>query len=228
MHMLFRSCFKLAASLTAIVVSALSPAVKADPLQPWPNIVVIVPLSSGWQASGEGIGRVADDAKTSQLETRIQLGRALSKNVTVWVGWVHFENYNPHAADGHEDQAVEQLSWNLGSIGPVRLVSRTRLEERFVSNFDGTNWRWRQQLRAMLPLSGKVGPTAVLWAEPFISLNRTGAQPHTLDQLRTFAGVTFPVTHHIDLEIGYLNQRIYRPITTIVNSAIPMILTVRL
>ena len=200
----------------------------AAPVQPWPNALLIAPLAPGWQASAEAVERVADEARPSQLETRLQVGHALSKCVMVWAGWVRFENYLRHAANTHENQAVEQINWNMGTIGPVRLATRTRLEQRLVSGVDQTSWRWRQQLRAALPLHGSHGPSAILWAEPFLSHNRTGAQSHTLDQLRTFAGVTFPVTRRIDLEIGYLNQRIYRPATTIVNDAIPMILTVRL
>jgi hypothetical protein len=67
-----------------------------------------------------------------------------------------------------------------------------------------------------------------LWIEPFIALNETTAQRRTLDQLRSFAGIAIPVTPRVDLEVGYLNQRIYRLNTTIVNHAVPIVLTVRL
>jgi hypothetical protein len=191
-------------------------------------VLVNAAVAKDWNVSGEVIGRVADDSRTSQLETRVQAGHAFSKAVTAWVGWVHIASYNPHAPNGREDQAVEQLNWNIASLGSLRISTRTRLEQRFIQGVDATSLRWRQQVRAALALGSKRAPSAVVWTEPFVALNRTGAQHHTLDQLRTFAGVSFPVSRQVDLEFGYLNQRIYRASTTIVNDAIPIVLTVRL
>jgi hypothetical protein len=199
----------------------------AQAVQPWPDILVSAPLTKDWLVSGEVIGRIADDRRTSQLETRIQVGHVFSKSVTVWAGWVHFANYNPSAPNGREDQAVEQLNWNVGSIGRMRFSTRTRMEQRFVRGVDGASFRWRQQVRLAYALGHKGAPSLVLWTEPFVALNRTGAQRHTLDQLRTFVGVSLPISRKADFEIGYLNQRIYRPASEIVNHAIPISLAIR-
>jgi hypothetical protein len=199
----------------------------AQSVQPWPDLFVTVRLPNDWTVSGEAIGRVADDSRTSQAETRAQVGRILSKRVTVWLGWVHIANFNPHAANTSEDQVVEQLNWTIGALGPVRLSTRTRLEQRFIEGVGDTSWRWRQQVRVAVPLAPKHAPSFVLWAEPFVALNRTGAQSHTLDQLRSFAGLSFPISERIDWEIGYLNQRLYRRSGTIVNDAVPIVLNLR-
>jgi hypothetical protein len=45
--------------------------------------------------------------------TSMQVGHVLSKKFTAWVGWVHFANYVPNAANGRENQLVEQLNWNV-------------------------------------------------------------------------------------------------------------------
>lgn len=177
--------------------------------------------------SGQIIGRIADDNRTSQLETRAQIGRVFNKRVTAWVGWVHFANYNPNAANGRENQLVEQLNWNIAASGPLQLSTRTRVEQRFISGVDDTCWRWRQQVRVAYAFGDRKMLSAVVWSEPFIALNRTGGQSHTLDQLRNFIGITMPISSHADIEIGYLNQRIYRPDTVIVNDAIPVSLTLR-
>jgi hypothetical protein len=216
------------ATLLAVAALAFSPAAaNAGTIQPWPDVIISAPVAKGLLVSGEIIGRIADDAHTSQLETRAQVGHVFSKKFTGWVGWVHFANYVPHAANGREDQLVEQLNWNVAKAGPLRLLTRTRLEQRFIRGIDETSWRWRQQVRVTYALGGKKAPSAVVWSEPFLSLNRTAAQSHTLDQLRTFVGVTVPISPHIDFECGYLNQRIYRANTTIVNNAIPIMLTMR-
>jgi len=199
----------------------------AQQAQPWPDLYVTKPVAKGWTASGEGIFRVADDRRASQLETRVQIGRQLSKRVTVWAGWVHSNNYIPHAPNTVENQAVEQLNWTVGAVSHLRLLARTRLEQRFISNADDTSWRFRQQIRLVYGFGGPRAPGAVLWTEPFFALNRTTAQHQTLDQLRTFAGLTIPVSSKADVEFGYLNQRIYRANDHLVNHAIPLIVNYR-
>jgi hypothetical protein len=199
----------------------------AGTIQPWPDVIISAPVAKGWLVSGEIIGRIADNAHPSQIETRAQVGHVFSKRFTGWVGWVHFANYVPRAANGREDQLVEQLNWSVATAGPLRLLTRTRLEQRFVRGIDETSWRWRQQVRVTYALGGKKAPSAVLWSEPFLSLNKTAGQSHALDQLRTFVGISVPISPNVDFECGYLNQRIYRPNTTIVNDAIPIVLMVR-
>jgi hypothetical protein len=80
-------------------------------------------------------------------------------------------------------------------------------------------------VRASVPLGGKTGPSLAVWAEPFLALNKTAGQHRTLDQLRTFVGLSAPVSPHIDIEVGYLNQRLYRAGPTLINHAIPVNLT---
>jgi hypothetical protein len=121
--------------------------------------------------------------------------------VTVWAGWVHFANYLPNGRKTFEDQAVEQLNWNVGSLGRLRVLTRTRLEQRFLTNVNETSWRFRPQLRAVLPIGSARGPGAVLWTEPFFGLNRTTGQFHTLDQLRTFAIISVPLSKKADFEV---------------------------
>lgn len=190
-------------------------------------MLVTARVGNGAMLSGEAIARVADGNRMSQVETRLQAGYAITGRLTGWIGWVHFENYNPHAQDAREDQVVEQLNWAIGNIGRVGISTRTRLEQRFLTGVRQTSWRWRQQVRIAVPLGGRRAPAAILWSEPFVGLNRTAGQQRPLDQLRTFAGFVLPVSRNMDVEIGYLNQRIYRPGATIVNDAVPMSISVR-
>lgn len=200
----------------------------ADPVQPWPTVDLTAPLGGKWSGSVEVVGRIADDrTRPSQIESRFEIGRALNEHVTLWAGYVHIVSYNIGRRDGIEDQAVEQLNWNVGNVGPFRLASRTRLEQRFIVGNDRTAWRMREQLRAMLPIGH--GPVSgVLWAEPFVALNRTAATARTFEQLRSFAGVSFRMSKHADVEFGYLNQRLWRASGNVVNHAVPLVLNVRL
>jgi hypothetical protein len=197
----------------------------AQAVQPWPDGTISGPIGGGFLGSGELIGRVADEERASQIEGRLQVGHALSKSVTAWIGWVHVATYVPTGLDTREDQVVEQLNWNIGTAGRFKLSTRTRVEQRFISRVDDTNWRWRQQVRLAVALGGKDRPSAIVWAEPFIALNTTAAQTRTLDQLRIFAGIGLPVSRHLDVEMGYLNQRIYRASGKLVNHAVPIVAT---
>jgi hypothetical protein len=199
----------------------------ADPVQPWPTVDVSAPLGGKWRGSVEIVGRVSDDTtRPSQLEARFQIGRALDRHVTLWAGYVHVVSYNDGRRDGIEDQAVEQLSWAPGRVGPFRFSSRTRLEQRFITGNDRTAWRLREQVKATLPI-GRSRVSAVLWAEPFVALNRTAATGRTFEQLRAFAGVSVRVSKRADIEVGYLNQRLYRASGTTVNHAIPLVFSLR-
>lgn len=214
-------------ALSFAVLAAVAVPLHAQAVQPWPDILATKPLGDGWIGSVEVVGRASGDERQSQFESRLQLGHTLSRSVTVWAGWVHFENFVPGAPNTSEDQAIEQLNWAIGTVGRVRFATRSRLEQRFLSNFPGTNWRFRQQLRAVLPTGGPKSMGLVVWSEPFLAVNRTPGQRHTLDQLRSFAGVTIPVSRTLDFEVGYLNQRVYRANDTLVNHAIPLVLTYR-
>lgn len=167
-------------------------------------------LAEGVLGSVELTGRYVDDAsRLGQLETRLQLGTPVARSVTLWAGYVHVSNFNLGRSATLEDQAVEQLNWTIGKVGRATLSSRTRLEQRFQKGVDGVAWRTREQLRLAVPL-GRRAPTALLWVEPFVSLNRTSAVRPGIDQVRTFAGVAIPVAKTADVEIGYLNQYLNR------------------
>lgn len=210
----------------AALLAAATPAC-AQSVQPWPDVLVTKPVGGGWIGSVELVGRVGGDARASQFESRLQIGHALSRSLIASAGWVHFAVFVPGGANTSEDQAVEQLNWLLGSVGRLRVSTRSRLEQRYLSHLPGTNWRFRQQLRAVLPTGGARSAGLVAWSEPFLALNHTPGQRHTLDQLRSFAGVTVPISPALDIETGYLNQRIYRANDTLVNHAIPLVVTYR-
>lgn len=198
-------------ALAVGAVLAAAPARAAiDDLQAWPGIAISGRIADGLLGTEEITARVTDDVgRLGQLEIRTQLGHPVSKSVTLWVGHVRLITYARAGRDQIEDQAVEQVSWVIGDVFGGTLASRTRLEQRFQRGVGEIAWRAREQLRWVRPLR-KDGPRAVLWIEPFVSLNRTRGVPDGLDQLRSFAGVSVPVGKGVDLEAGYLNQYLNR------------------
>lgn len=198
-----------------------------EKLQPWPSLLVVAPVGSGWQVSGEVIRREGrTSAFNPQHEYRAQLGHPIADGLVAWAGYVRFDTYPAHIVPAHEDQVIEQLNWAGIAIGRVRLSSRTRLEQRFVHGVHQTAWRIREQLRLTTPLMPRAN--AVTWAEPFVSLNRTPASPRRLDQFRAFAGISVSLSRRLDMEFGYLHQILHRPAGTFVNHALPVSFALRL
>ncbi len=194
----------------ALVVS--SPAVAAtDDFQQWTTVSVNAPLGGGFLGSAEIVGRFTDNAdRLGQLESRVQIGRRVSKSVVVWLGYVHLVSYAKAGRDGIEEQAVEQVSWTVGRFLGGTLSSRTRFEQKFQRGVSKTAFRVREQVRLSVPLHEK-GPNALIWVEPFVSLNDTSAVRSGLDQVRSFAGLDVPLFKGANVEAGYLNQYLNRP-----------------
>jgi len=205
------------ATLAFMAACALAAApVHAKKAQPWPTFNITAPLGKGWSISGEVVGRIdRDGTGPSQLETRLQIGHAITRSVVLWAGYVHVVSYPPLGRAGLEDQAVEQLNWKAGSIAGISFSSRTRLEQRFQ----------REQVKASVPLGRHV--VGIAWVEPFWALNQTSGVRRGFDQLRSFAGISVPLSPHVDIEAGYLNQFLPRASGDIRNDTVPVTLYVR-
>lgn len=194
-----------------VAASAATPAVAATPdAQMWTSAAVTGRLSKRVLVGADIVGRYVDDARRlGQRVIRAQIGTPLSKRVTVWIGYAHAATCAVNSAAAVEERSYEQLNWAVATLGTARLSSRTRLEQRYARGVDGTAWRLRDQVRFVVPLAAK-GPSAVLWVEPIVSLNRTTAVMPGVDQVRGFAGVSVPLTGQIDVEAGYLQQYVVR------------------
>lgn len=211
----------LVASMTFLSAPAL-----AGDLQVWPDLLVTASAGKGWQVSGEVIGRftVRDD-RAEQGEYRLHAGRTILPGMVLWAGYVHLDTITDGHLTQREDQFLGQLNWAVGRIGPVRFTLRTRLEHRQISGTTEAAWRFRELVRAELPLKDV---RLVGWVEPFIDLNRTAAVQTRWDQFRYFAGVSLPVNRHLDLETGLLRQQVHRLSGDFANTVVPLILSARL
>lgn len=198
------------AAAAAVLTAAPASAATQD-TQVWTVLGVSGQLAPGILGAFEATERFTDDvSRLNQVELRAQVGTPLSKSVTVFLGYVHLTTYNPTGSNGIEHQAVEQINWKIGKIGRATLSARARLEQRFQRGVDSVAWRTREQVRLVVRIKPR-GPSAVLWVEPFVSLNRTSAVRPGIDQVRSFAGVSVPISKAADVEAGYLNQYLNRP-----------------
>lgn len=207
---MFRKVFAAAGMLAALVLPAAAAQAADEDANIWLAQTANVDLGGGAVVWLEAQERFTNDAsRLGQLLIRPAVGYKLDKTTTVYLGYAYVMTDPVGPAQSHEHRIFQQLSFRLLGDGKgVTVTGRTRFEQRFFENQDGTGWRLRQQLRLTAPLTGKV--RAAVWTEPFIGFNETTFQRSGLGLWRNFAGVTIPIGKKVTLEPGYLNQYVVR------------------
>ena len=215
---------RCAIALCGLSLLVAAPARADGGAEAWPTLSVTKALGDKWSGSVETLARLSRaPGQAAQFRWRVQIARHLSSRVTVALSGGHLITYNDGKRDGIEDQLVEQLNWTIGKIGPVAISARTRLEQRFIVGNDGLAWRFREQLRLVAPVKGTPF-SAVLWSEPFFALNHTNATQYSFDQIRNFAGVSWRLSPHADVEFGYLHQHLHRPTGDVNRNVVPVVM----
>jgi hypothetical protein len=181
--------------------------------QVWVNITVQGSVKDRLVYFAEVQPRFGDGAsRLEQLLLRPAIGWKATPRLTLYQGYAHVILPIAGARNRNEERSFQQVSWNAGQVGPGDLSTRTRLEQRWLSDGDDMGLRVRQMIRYRLPLrADRKGVGLLGWTEPFIALNDTdwGARAG-FDQLRTFVGAEVPVGGASTAELGYMNQLIDR------------------
>jgi hypothetical protein len=153
--------------------------------------------------------RFAGSADT--LILRPALGVQINPKVQLLLGYALIDAYPDMGARRREHRVWQQALVRLaGTPGKAVLMSRTRLEQRFVEGQDDDAMRLRQFFRGQYWLDTKWSVIGV--SEAFIGLESTGwGQRAGLEQVRNFVGMGYGCTDRLTLEAGYLNQRLVRP-----------------
>jgi hypothetical protein len=203
-----RSCLAAAAT-----IAAASPAKASDhDPQAWLSLTATVAVAKRVDATMEVHTRFTDDAsRLGQLLLRPSVTLKLDDRFSLAGGYVYVRNDLRGTLTSEEHRLWQQLGYVLHQRNGVRLSGRTRIEQRQRAGAPADlGWRLRQQLRLQLPLPrSKVA--ALVWNETFMQLNDTrwGARGG-IDQVRSFAGLSVPITSRFSVEPGYLNQAVFR------------------
>ena len=154
---------------------------------------------------------------SDQTLLRPGLGYQMDDATSVWLGYAWIDTSAASGPTTNEHRIWQQLLWTMqlwqGRARPSVLTSRTRLEQRFLDNGDDVGWRARQLVKLTRPFDFEPRLGLAAYDEIFFNLNDTdwGASSG-LDQNRLFAGLawTFDEARRFTLEVGYLNQFLYR------------------
>lgn len=172
-------------------------------------------------------GQVADDmvvqvdvqprmtnnaSRLGQFQLSPSIGYKVSKKTTLFFGYmyVHTDPVDRPATD--ENRIYQHVIYPVGKIGDVSITARTRVEGRMVVGAEDLSVRFRQQLRAQMPLGDKDAPKLVVWTEAFYNLNDADWGPRAgFDRWRNLIGVDVPIAQGLMIEPAYLDQIVFRP-----------------
>ena len=177
----------------------------------WGSFWVWGPMSGKLLGWVDGSLRVSDRGTDSPtVLIRPMIGVQATKRLSLWGGYT-FTVSNPSGrAAVHEHRAVQQALWNVGKVAGGTLVSRTRLEQRWVEGRSGTGHRLRQMFRYATPID-RHKTQFVLSSESFVAFNSTPfGQAAGFDQVRNFVGLNVPLAPKVTADIGYMNRYIRR------------------
>ena len=192
--------------IAATAAGLASPALATEDTQGWGTITVNVALPDNFKAQNETVFRTSDAKGFYEIENNVMVGRKLDKVTTLWLGYTFDPHYTHGTFTRREHRFRQQASFdNFAKLGPVKLSGRLRLEERWREGLSGTGWRLRPQIKATMPLAGKVNLAVA--SEPFIDLNTTVFQKvGGLERMRNSISVVVPLSKHVSVDVGYLNQ----------------------
>lgn len=208
---------QLIAAPVALLVAqavAVDPAsARDDEAQLWILPTAKIPLNRDLSAIAEGGVRYGESADgLAQIFARGSLQVKISANMSVAMGYGHFQNYQAHRRSGTEERPFQQVSWALGKAAGGEWSSRTRLEERRFSGSGRVELRLREQIGYRGAPIGHSNIRPDFSGEFLFNLNRTsGGQAAGINSVRGKAGLSAPLAEHLDISLAYMG--IYVPRT---------------
>jgi len=174
----------------------------------WFLVNATVPIHGSWKFYMEAQPRLGTDPATRDFNFRALLirpavGYQITERWSLWAGYGYTPTFNPYR---YENRAFEQ-SLHVMQVGPVKMMNRTRLEQRMIQDAGAPALRLRHYLWFQYPL-----PRAPKWSliaadEPFINLNTVSNGPIAgFDQNRLYLGVGRQLTDYLRIEVDYLQQ----------------------
>jgi len=148
-----------------------------------------------------------EGARADQFFIRSSVSYHINPKTNVGIGFDHVVNHPAGKEASDENRLWQQFAYKFDSIYGINFSSRSRLEQRWRENGDDTSYRFRQMIRASMPLSIYPKLTVVAFDELFINLNNTDWNvDRGNDQNRAFLGVSWAFSQSTSVESGYLNQ----------------------
>lgn len=181
----------------------------------WTSITAMLPASKQspklryWLEIQNRVGE--DMSQLSQLLIRPGIGYEVAPHLSAWLGYARIYTTAPFSnSPSDENRIWQQLLWSK-AYTQIQATVRSRLEERFINTNLHTGWRFRQMFKIAYTLPRHDKHSLVVNNETFFHLNDFNHQNNQgYDQNRLFVGLGYKTSKQSTVEIGYLNQNIYR------------------
>ncbi|MGR9046935.1 MAG: DUF2490 domain-containing protein [Gammaproteobacteria bacterium] len=134
-----------------------------------------------------------------------QLGYQMNENASFWLGYVHDWIHPLHKSAFQESRPYLDFVWNQ-DLGDFKLTSRTRMEDRINLSTGDEGYRARQLVQFNHPLPFLEGLSAYAGDEVMFYLNQTDFGKQGFTENRVFGGLSYQLTSHIGLDLGYMGQ----------------------
>jgi hypothetical protein len=195
-----RTCLALAA-----IASAAAPAALAEN-QIWTNLELkTTPAAlSRIELTVNTELRFSPDGDLSTFALSPGIGYRLNDGLKVAAGYRYGTTFR-HGPDPREHRLWQQLSYDLFEAGAWEISGRTRLEERWREDADGTALRLRQRFSLSHPVPGTELEFEIS-NEAYFSLNETTWAPSGFHENRARAAVDWKAGRGLEWSLGYLNQ----------------------
>ena len=189
----------------------------------WAPVYLNFPIAGPVKGFLEANPRLSDDvSQIDQLLLRSAVGYQLTPTTSLWQGYAWVTNYEPNYTQEH--RLFQQLIYST-KFSTFQLLSRSRLEERWIQNTSGTALRARTMLRVNFPLPTYPALALVAYDEIFIHLNTIRQGPTAgFDQNRAFLGINYTLSPNFNIDAGYQLQLINTALSGLANQANNMIL----
>lgn len=161
-----------------------------------------------WQIMNQTRTR-EDSPKGSRFTENLlfgQIGYRLTDDISLWLGYVNDWIDPLNKPSYQESRPYQDLAWHP-TFGDFKLTSRTRFEQRINRTTGDTGYRARQllQISHALPVDGL---SAYIGDEALFYLNENDFGKHGFSENRVMGGLSYQVTDHFGLDLGYIGQYI--------------------
>jgi hypothetical protein len=175
--------------------------------QIWTPVYLTVNFTDKIQGWYEAQPRFGDDAsQVNQLLLRTALGYTFAENWSIWQGYAWTPDIEPKFKT--ENRIYQQLLY-AQKFPAIKMMSRTRLEERWIKDVSGTAVRFRTLLRGQVPLGDQGRWGIVVQDEIFFNINSPTNGPDSgLDQNRVFVGINRAMNEYLNVDAGYQLQTV--------------------
>jgi hypothetical protein len=152
-------------------------------------------------------GEHTNDSKFTENLLFGQIGYDVNKNLSVWLGYTHEWGDPLNKPSFRENRVYQDIVWKH-DFGDYKLISRTRLDERFLESSSEKGYRPRQLINFSQPLPFGSNLSAYIGDEILFYLNDSAFGKKGFSENRIFTGISKQITSEIKLDIGYLGQYI--------------------